>query len=211
MSKKCDKDWLSSFTEVPIRNIQLNVDVDFSLLRSSSTPMDLALNDQCSKALQHEILMSFDGDELLTPLRVLLPELVNKHDRRNKLLLFESSFGPYCFIDIHSETRKELIRSKGVYCFYNLESFCPLYFGEAKSSFERLTNYLKVTPRKCIIGGQATSVRINQLVNNEILIGKKIGIAIHSMNESTKDEISAMEFSYITKFRQGLWNRNTRT
>ena len=139
----------------------------------------------------------------------ILPYLAHNNDLRIKYLLSKGR-GPFCKILV-SQTHKRLIKkSKGVYCFYDKNTFLPLYFGRASKSYNRFIDYFSITTGNCMFNGQATSVRINSLINEFIIEGNSLGLAVLPMSDSKSLNIHNEEKRLISKFKDShsLWNIN---
>jgi hypothetical protein len=194
---------------IPIESIKLNVYLNFKN-NNSKTTLNQKMTKYGTKKLNAIISEKFNNKEIESTYIDLIRILDLKNDPRFIFLVKPTGKGPYCIINIESGFKKILSSTSGVYFFYDIKTLDPLYFGEAKTSFNRLKNYLKITPGKIQISGQGTSVRINSIINEYISSGNQIGIGIIPLKNKYKSEISNVERFLIRKFtsNEPFWNKN---
>jgi hypothetical protein len=103
-------------------------------------------------------------------IRDFTPHVTFKDTRALKLL--PGGDGPFCKFSISSQWQGR----PGVYVF--LVDGALVYVGECECLAKRVNQgYGCIAPRNCFLGGQSTNIRINRLIRDAILRGRRVELA----------------------------------
>lgn len=112
----------------------------------------------------------------------------SRYKNKKELVLHEYGDREFCKFKLHNA--KEI---SGVYAWILEGESMPIYIGETNNFKKRFNmGYGTISPRNCYKGGQKTNCKMNKVVLEKYIEGKRIQIYFYATNDYKKVELELL-------------------